>query len=165
MISILVAYHSKSGNTKKMAELVAKGVKDEGGEAVLKKVEEVLPDEIIGYDGIIFGSPTYYGQMSYPVKKLIDESVILHGKLEGKIGGAFTSSANLGGGNETTIMSILQAFLIHGMVIQGASKNDHYGPVAIGAPDKRAEKQCVDLGKRTVKLARKICVISAPKAQ
>lgn len=164
MIKILVAYYSRSGNTKKMAELIAKGVKDEGGEAVLKKMDEVLPDELKEYDGLIFGSPTYYGQMAFQVKKLIDESVILHGKLEGKIGGAFTSSANLGGGNETTIMSILQAFLIHGMVIQGISKNDHYGPVAIGAPDKRAEKQCVDLGKRTVKLAKKICVISAPKS-
>jgi len=164
MIKILIAYYSRSGNTKKMAEFVAKGVKDEGGEATLKKVEDVLPDELVGYDGIIFGSPTYYGQMAYPVKKLIDESVILHGKLESKIGGAFTSSANLGGGNETTIMSILQAFLIHGMIIKGTSKNDHYGPVSIGAPDKRAEKQCIDLGKRVVKLAKKICIISGQKS-
>ena len=163
MIKVLVAYYSKSGHTKKMAEFAAKGVKDEGAEVTLKTVEELLPDELIGYDGIIFGSPTYYGQMAFQVKKLIDESVILHGKLDGKIGGAFTSSANLGGGNETTVLSILQAFLIHGMVIEGSSKNDHYGPVSIGAPDKRAEKQCVDLGRRVVKLAKKICVISGMK--
>ena len=158
MIKLLVAYYSKSGHTKKMAEFVAKGAKEEGGEVSLKKIEEILPDELAVYDCIVIGSPTYYGQMAYQVKKLLDESVILHGKLDGKIGGAFTSSANLGGGNATTLLSILEAFLIHGMVIEGSSKNDHYGPVSIGAPDKRAEKQCLDLGKRVVKLAKKICI-------
>lgn len=94
--------------------------------------------------------------MANPVKKLLDDLVILHGKLEGKVGGAFISSANIGGGNETTILSILQAFLMHGMVIQGTSKNDHYGPVAIGSPDSRAEKQCISLGKLVAKLVKKL---------
>ena len=156
MAKILVAYYSKGGNVKKMAEFVAKGVKEEGCEVSVKTVENVLPDELVNYDGFIFGSPTYYGQMAAQVKKLFDDSVILHGKLEGKVGGAFTSSANIGGGNETTILSILQAFLIHGMIIQGTSKNDHYGPVAIGSPDARAEKQCISLGKRVAKLAKKV---------
>jgi NAD(P)H dehydrogenase (quinone) len=156
MSKILIAYYSKGGNVKKMAEIVAKGAKEEGSEVTVKTVDNVLPDELVQYDGFIFGSPTYYGQMAAPVKKLLDESVILHGKLEGKVGGAFTSAANIGGGNETTILSILEAFLIHGMIIQGASKNDHYGPVAIGAPDARAEKQCVSLGKKVAKLAKKL---------
>ena len=158
MAKILVAYYSKGGNVKKMAELVAKGVKEEGCEVSLKTVENVLADDLIRYDGFIFGSPTYYGQMAAPVKKLLDDSVILHGKLEGKVGGAFTSSANIGGGNETTILSILQVFLIHGMIIQGTSKNDHYGPVAIGSPDSRAEKQCIALGKRVAKLVKIILI-------
>ncbi|PIU84109.1 MAG: flavodoxin [Elusimicrobia bacterium CG06_land_8_20_14_3_00_38_11] len=158
MAKILVAYYSKGGNVKKMAEFVAKGVKEESCEVTVKTVDSVLPDELIHYDGFIFGSPTYYGQMAAPVKKLIDDSVILHGKLEGKVGGAFTSSANIGGGNETTILSILQAFLIHGMLIQGTAKNDHYGPVAIGSPDNRAEKQCIALGKRVAKLVKIILI-------
>jgi len=154
-VKILITYYTRTGNTRKMAELVAKGAKEEGAEVTIKTVDNVLPDELVQYDALIFGTPTYYGQMAYPVKKLIDDSVILHGKLEGKVGAAFTSSANIGGGNETAIISILQAFLIHGMIIQGTSKHDHYGPVAIGAPDNRSEKQCIALGKRIVKLTNK----------
>jgi multimeric flavodoxin WrbA len=63
------------------------------------------------------GSPTYYGTMAWELKKLLDESVKFHGKLRGKVGGAFTSSANVGGGNETTVLDILKALLIHGMVV------------------------------------------------
>ncbi|MBI5574445.1 MAG: flavodoxin family protein [Elusimicrobia bacterium] len=85
-----------------MAEFVAKGVKEENCEVTVKTVENVLPDELVQYDGLIFGSPTYYGQMAAPVKKLLDDSVILHGKLEGKVSGAFTSSANIGGGNRVS---------------------------------------------------------------
>ncbi|MBN1383603.1 MAG: NAD(P)H-dependent oxidoreductase [Elusimicrobia bacterium] len=157
MAKILIAYYSKGGSVKKMAKFVEDGVKESGVDVVLKTVEDVAADELIQYDGFIFGSPTYYGQMAAQVKKLLDDSVILHGRLEGRIGGAFTSAGNIGGGNETTILSILQAFMIHGMVVQGTSKNDHYGPVAIGAPDKRAERQCVDLGKRIAKLVKKLC--------
>ncbi|OQA90898.1 MAG: Flavodoxin [Elusimicrobia bacterium ADurb.Bin231] len=163
MIKVLIGYYSRTGNTKKMADFVAKAVLDEGAEVSVKPVTEILPDELISYDGIILGSPTYYGLPAAEVKKLLDESVILHGKLDGKVGGAFTSSGNLGGGNETTILAIIEAFLIHGMIIQGTSKNDHYGPVAIGAPDKRAEKQCHELGKRVVRLIKKICVITPAK--
>ncbi len=163
MIKVLIGYYSRTGNTKKMADFVAKAVLDEGAEVSVKPVTEILPDELISYDGIILGSPTYYGLPAAEVKKLLDESVILHGKLDGKVGGAFTSSGNLGGGNETAILAIIEALLIHGMIIQGTSKNDHYGPVAIGAPDKRAEKQCLELGKRVVRLIKKICIVTPAK--
>lgn len=59
-------------------------------------------------------------------------------------------------GNETTILSILQAMLIHGMILQGTPKGDHYGPVAIGAPDERAELQSRDLGRRVAELAARL---------
>ncbi len=73
---------------------------------------------LLNADGIVIGSPTYYGGVAWPIKKLIDETIEYHGQLEGKVGGAFSSSSNIGGGNETTILSLLQAFLIHGMIIQ-----------------------------------------------
>ena len=88
--------------------------------------------------------------------KLLDESVKLHGKLEGKVGAAFSSSANIGGGNETVIMAIIEAMLVHGMVVQGAPKGDHYGPVSIGAPDERVMKQCRALGERVANLTKKL---------
>jgi NAD(P)H dehydrogenase (quinone) len=54
----------------------------------------------------------------------------------------FSSSANIAGGNETTILSILEAMLIHGMVVQGDYKGDHYGHVAVGKVDERCEDNC-----------------------
>ena len=157
MAKVLIAYYSRSGNTAKMAEAVAQGARDvKGTEVTLKKVEDTTPDEFLEYDAIIIGSPTYYGLMAAEVKKLIDDSVRHHGKLEGKVGGAFSSAANLGGGNETTILSILQAMLIHGMIIKGTSSRDHYGPVAIGSPDTRATEECMKLGREIARLAMRL---------
>ena len=153
---VLIAYYSSSGNTKKMAEKIAETVKKEEIDTVLKKVENVKASELTDYDGIVIGSPTYYGTMAWQVKKLFDESVSLHGGLKGKIGGAFSSAANIGGGNETTITDILNAMLIHGMIVQGEPNGDHYGPVAIGAPDSRALKCCERLSKNVANLVKKL---------
>ena len=145
MAQILIIYYSKSGNTEKMAEIVRRGVEEEGGvEVVLKRVEETTAEDLLEPEGILIGSPTYYGTMSWQVKKLFDESVEYHGKLEGKVGGAFSSAGGVGGGNETTVMNIVKALLIHGMIVPGNSVGDHYGPVAVGAPDSRSETNCLE---------------------
>jgi NAD(P)H dehydrogenase (quinone) len=156
MSKVLVTYYSSSGNTKKMAEKIAETIKKEGVEAALKEVENIKADELTGYDGIVMGSPTYYGTMAWQVKKLLDESVSLHGSLKGKVGAAFSSAANIGGGNETTITDILHAMLIHGMIVQGEPNGDHYGPVAIDAPDSRSLKCCERLGKNIASLVKKL---------
>ncbi|MFH0838593.1 MAG: flavodoxin domain-containing protein [Candidatus Omnitrophota bacterium] len=153
---VLITYFSSSGNTKKMAYAISEGATKEGVETVVKDIQDVKADELLRYEGIIIGSPTYYGTAAYQIKKLIDESVRLHGELDGKVGAAFTSSANIGGGNETTILSIVQAMLIHGMIIQGDANGDHYGAVAIDQPDARAIKQCRRLGERTAQLVKKL---------
>jgi NAD(P)H dehydrogenase (quinone) len=158
MAKVLVIYYSQSGNTKKMAETIAQGIKEEAVEVVLKDVKDVSVDELLKFDGLVIGSPTYYGTMAFQIKKLLDETVKLHGKLEGKIGAAFASSANIAGGNETTILDILNAMLIHGMVIQGDHQGDHYGPVSIGLPDPRAIKNCMRLGNRVARLVKK-CIV------
>ncbi|MFC1594027.1 flavodoxin family protein [Candidatus Omnitrophota bacterium] len=156
MAKALVLYFSSSGNTKKMAELVADGVKKEGVDVELRDVEKTQAEDLQKFDTILIGSPVYYGSMAYQIKQLIDESVAFHGSLDGKIGGAFSSSANVGGGNETTVLDILNAMLIHGMIIQGDPKGDHYGPVSINAPDDRASKNCVRFGQRMAKLTKEI---------
>ncbi len=156
MAKILIVYYSTTGNTEEMAELVKKGVQMEKVEVELKRVEQTNIEDLLKTDGMIIGSPTYYGTMAAPIKELIDQSVEHHGELQGKVGGAFTSSANIGGGNETTLFSILEAFLIHGMVIQGAFDGDHYGPVSIGKPNKRTERECIELGRRVASLVLKI---------
>ena len=140
-----------------MAQLVAEGAKGvAGAEVTLAKVEDVDPKSLADYDALLVGSPTYYGQMAAEVKALFDKSVAIHGQLEGKVGGAFTSSANLAGGNETTILSILQAMLIHGMIVKGTSQRDHYGPVALGKPDERAAGECHKLGRGMAELAARL---------
>lgn len=156
MAKVLVVYYSATGHTKKMAEFIAEGIKKEELDVVLKNVEDVKVDELLDYQGIIAGSPVYYGSMATQLKKIFDDSVKFHSKLDGKIGGAFASSANIGGGNETTISDILNAMLIHGMIIQGDPKGDHYGPVSIGEPDERAKTQCLRYGQRTAKLVKKL---------
>ena len=156
MAKVLITYYSKSGNTKKMAEKVNETIKKEGVETDLKKVESVKASDLTKYDGIVIGSPTYYGTMAWQIKKLLDESVSFHGDLKGKIGGAFSSAANIGGGNETTITDMLNAMLIHGMIVQGEPQGDHYGPVAIGAPDARSLKCCERLGKNVANLVKKL---------
>jgi NAD(P)H dehydrogenase (quinone) len=156
MAKVLVIYYTRSGNTKKMAELVAEGIKKEGVDVVVKDVKDTGTDELLAYEGIVIGSPTYYGTMAWEIKKLLDDSVKFHGKLDGKVGAAFASSANIGGGNETTILDILNAMLIHGMIIQGDPQGDHYGSVSIGAPDSRSQKQCARMGSRLAKLVKRL---------
>ena len=158
MIRVLVLYDSRGGNTEKMALAVMEGIAEvEEVEAVLKKVDDVNLDDLEGADGIIVGSPTFYGLMSGKLKALFDKSVQIHGKLAGKVGGAFTSSGGNASGAETTLLSILDAMLIHGMIVQGRHDHEHYGAAALGAPDKKAIESCKQLGKNvtdlTVRLA------------
>jgi NAD(P)H dehydrogenase (quinone) len=152
MAKAIVIYYSRSGNTKEMAEIIAKAMNDSNLATSCKSVEQVNSDDLLGCDTIVIGSPTYYGHMAGPLKQLFDDMVTHHGKLDGKIGAAFSSAANIGGGNETAIMGIIEAMLISGMIVQGDPKGDHYGPVSIGKPDSRVKNQCTRRGQRIAEL-------------
>lgn len=156
MVSVLIVYYTKSGNTREMANMLATYLRDEDVDVEVRDVRDTTPEYLLDYDGIILGSPTYYGDMAAEMKELIDKSVKYHGELSGKLGGAFTSSAYIGGGNETTLLSILKAMLIHGMVIVGVHNADHYGPVSIGSPDDRAEKQCRAYAKKYAEILKSL---------
>ncbi|NPV61656.1 MAG: flavodoxin family protein [Methanotrichaceae archaeon] len=158
MVKVLVAYHSRTGNTAKMAEAVASGVRSAGAEAFLKKVENVTNDDLIASDGIIIGSPTYYGLMSAEVKKVFDGSAEIRGQLENKVGAAFTSSASADGGNQTTLLSVLQAMLIHAMIVVGdpMDSGGHYGAIAVGSPEAECRETCKMLGERVARLAKRL---------
>ncbi len=136
-----------------MAEAVAEGAKNAGAEVTLSDVKDCEPEELLDYDAIIAGSPTYYGIVAGEMKDFFDRSVKFHGKLEGKVGGAFASAMALGGGNETTVMSILQMMLVHGMIVQGKTRKNHYGAVSINAPDEEAKEECRQFGIRVATLA------------
>lgn len=152
----IVIYYSRSGNTKEMAEYISEAMKDSGLETECLSVDQAKPEELVDYDAIVMGSPCYYGLMAGPLKTFFDETVSVHGRLNGKIGGAFGCSANIGGGNETTIMSILEMMLVSGMIIQGDPQGDHYGPVSIGKPDERVAQLCRRKGRRIAELTLKI---------
>ena len=156
-INILVVYDSGTGNTEKMAFAVAEGAKEvEGAKVTVKRADKTKLEDLLKADAIIAGSPTYYGQMSSKIKALFDKSVEVHGELEGKVGAAFTSSGGTATGAETTLLSIIEAMLIHGMIIQGRARGKHYGAAAVGEPNKRELEVCRELGKRTAKLAYKL---------
>ena len=157
MASMLITYYSRSGNTKAMADHVAAGAREAAGiEVQVRPVAEVTPDDLLQFDGIIMGSPVYYGTMAAELKQLIDESVRHHRKLDGKVGGGFASSGGPGGGNETTVMDILKALMIHGMVVKGEPLGDHYGPTAVGAPDERSQGECRKYGRMVAELTVKL---------
>jgi len=157
MVKILVVYDSKTRHTEKMAFAVAEGAKKvKGVEVQVRRVSETEIGDLVEADGIILGSPTYYGLMSARLKRLIDKSVKVHGKLEGKVGAAFTSSGGTASGAETTLLSIVQALLIHGMIVQGRAHAKHYGAAAVCAPKKGDLRSCMDLGKRTASLVMRL---------
>jgi NAD(P)H dehydrogenase (quinone) len=157
LVKVLIVFDSRSGNTEKMAWAVAEGVKQvQGVDVEVKKVDQTILEDLLNADGIIMGSPTYYGQMSAKLKDLIDKSTEIHGKLEGKVGAAFTSSGGTATGAETTLLSILQAMLIHGMIIQGRSNNKHYGAAVVGTPTEDGLELCGELGKKAASLVKRL---------
>lgn len=156
MASGLVLYYSRSGNTKAMAKAIADAMNDSGLSTTCKSVSDVNVNDLLKVDAIVVGSPTYYGRAAAPVAQLFDETVSKHGKLDGKVGGAFSSSANIGGGNETTVCEINNMLLIHGMIVQGDPQGDHYGPVSIGKPDQRVLEQCARRGQRIASLTKNL---------
>ncbi len=159
-MQVLVLYFSKGGNTKKLADAIAKGVEEvDGVSAVLKKTEEVTDNDFLDSDGIIAGSPVYFGVMAAELKKVFDQFVGVRKKMEGKVGAAFTTSGDPTGGKETTMMSIIQALLIYGMVVVGdpMSATGHYGTACVGEPDSKAEENGAKLGSRVAEIVKKLC--------
>jgi NAD(P)H dehydrogenase (quinone) len=155
---VLIVYFSHGGNTRKMAEALALVIENQGCRAVLKGVEQAGLEDLRQADGLLLGSPCYFGTIAAPMKAFIDESIKLYGKgeLEGKPGGAFCSTGGIGGGGELTTTALTHAMLIHGMLVQGIRKMGHFGPVAIGAPDDRVLEEIERYGTRFAGLVKKL---------
>jgi len=112
---LLITYYSGTGNTKKMAEAIGKGAKQLKITVKLKTVEECSLNDLAEADGIVIGSPTYFSNVSWQVKKLIDESIALYREerqLRDKVGGCFTSSGTRRDG-EDCIRMLQIAFGFH----------------------------------------------------
>ncbi len=158
-MQILILYYSKGGNTRRLAEAIAEGVgQTEGVDAIVRSTEDVSKDDFVNASGIIAGSPVYFGTMAAELKKVLDDFVGLRRQMEDKIGASFTTSGDPTGGKETTMMSIIQALMIYGMIIVGdpLSATGHYGTACVGKPDSGAMENGRKLGRRVAELARKV---------
>lgn len=141
MAKVLVLYYSSYGHIETMAGAVADGARSAGADVTVKRVPEIVPeavarssgfkldqaapvatvDELPEYDAIILGVPTRFGNMPAQMKNFLDQTggLWFQGKLIGKLGAVFTSTATQHGGQESTILSTHTVLLHHGMVIAG----------------------------------------------
>ena len=160
-VTVLVTYHSVSGNTEKMAQGVAEGAKAVAGTSVvLKRVGEVGADDLSSSDAVIVGSPVYFANMSGEVKTFFDNwslkfSLFQDRKMRNKVGAAFATGAAVSGGKEFTILGILGAMLNNQMII--VSGGGGFGASATTGPDSPGidEKELAaarDLGKRVAEV-------------
>ncbi|WP_461831214.1 flavodoxin family protein [Aquifex sp.] len=158
---VLVIYDTRTGNTEKMAKLVAEGASSvEGTQVRLKHVDEATKEDILWADGVAVGSPTNMGLVSWKIKRFFDDVIgDLWGEIDGKIGCAFSSSGGWGGGNEIACMSILTMLMNFGFLVFGVTDyvgkkfTLHYGAVVAGEPRTEEEKEaCRRLGRRLAEL-------------
>jgi len=161
-VTVLVTYHSVSGNTEKMAQGVAEGAKGVSGTSVvLKRVGEVTGKELLSFDAVIVGSPVYFGNMSGEVKTFFDNWTLKWGlfgdrKMRNKIGGAFATGASVSSGKEVTILTIVGVMLLNEMIVVsgggGFSASATTGPDSPGIDEKELAA-ARDLGKRVAEVA------------
>jgi NAD(P)H dehydrogenase (quinone) len=141
MSKVLVLYYSSYGHVEALAEAVAEGARSTGATVDVKRVPETAPeevargahfkldqrasvatvDELANYDAIVVGTPTRFGRMSSQMAAFLDQAggLWMRGALNGKVGGAFTSTATQHGGQETTLFSIITNLLHFGMTVVG----------------------------------------------
>ena len=147
---LLIVYYTETGNTKRMAELIGGGARQLGVEVEIKRVEECRLDDLVETDGIVMGSPTYFSNVAWQVKKLIDESIAQYRKghqLKDKVGGCFTSSGTRRDAKDCIRMLELAFGLHHKMkLVPGIIR-------ASGDIETDVVKMCRDYG---AEIARKI---------
>ncbi len=158
MVQVLVAYSSRSGNTEKLARAVARGAEQAGARVVCKRASETTKEDLVEADAIVLGSPVYFGSVTAEMKDLIDRSVAVRRKLRNKVGAAFTTAGHHTGGKETTLLTMLLAFLIHEMVVVGdpIETGGHYGIACLGKPGPDDERAGELLGARVADVARRL---------
>src|ERR1051326_8678895 len=110
-VSVLIAYHSGTGNTEKIAQGVAEGAKSVPGTSVsVKRVGEVSADDLLSADAVVIGSPVYFGNMSGEVKTFLDSwakmGLFQDRKMRNKVGGTFATGASVSNGKELTMLTI-----------------------------------------------------------
>jgi NAD(P)H dehydrogenase (quinone) len=144
---VLILYYSGSGNTKKMAKAIAEAMKSSAINVTVEGAGKFDISSLPNYDSIVLGSPTYFSNVAWQIKKVIDESIVHYGGsgLRGKVAGIFTSAGTNRDGKDCLKMLEVALGFHHGMkVVQGIIRVDDES-------DKEVEKRCQEYGKRLVK--------------
>ena len=191
MKKILIIYYSKNGAIQKMSEKISRGINAvENSEAVIRTLPDIKDntaaianednilyatnEDLANCDGLILGSPTYFGNMAAPMKFFLDGTSAewFNNTLSGKPAGVFTSSSSMHGGQETTLITMLIPLLHHGMIISGipySEKELHdtrtggspYGPTHFSGDKENSLshheiKLCTSFGSRIANIAKKL---------
>jgi len=197
---ILVVFYSMTGNTAKLAKALAEGAKGAGADVSLRQVQELIPeekwndamkkvkeelknipiatnDDLVWADGIAFGTPTRYGNMSSQLKQFIDQTggLWMKGALINKVATIFASVSTQHGGHETTILTSIPPLLHHGMIVIGVPYSEQklmsmelgggspYGASSVSSPtaDKPPTENDIDIaktqGKRLAEITKRLC--------
>ena len=161
-VNVLIAYHSVTGNTEKMAQGVAEGAKTVAStNVVLKKVSEVTTDDLLAATAVIVGSPVYFASMSGEVKTFFDNWLLKFGvfrefKMRNKVGAAFVTGASISNGKETTMVAIMEAMVMNQMtVVSGGGAFGASATTGADSPgiDEKELATARDLGKRVAEVA------------
>lgn len=164
MARILLLYDSRGGLTEQLADSVEEGILAAGAECLRKRVEDAVPEDLPGPDGIIVGSPNWSG-ITGKLKEWFDYSGDLWetGELAGKVGAAFTAGYSRSGGIEATLSQVLHLLLAHGMLIVGLPWSEamrrsgsYYGATAHGTVTAEDREQARELGRRVAVVAAKL---------
>jgi NAD(P)H dehydrogenase (quinone) len=155
-MKIAVIYHSESGNTRKVAELIATGARIRDDiEVRTMSIDEVDSDFVAEAKAVILGTPTYAGSYSWQMKKWLDTSRI---KLADKLGSVFATANYVGGGGGVAELALIHHMLVKGMLVysSGASRGApilHFGAVAIKDGNEFEQERARVLGKRVAEKA------------
>lgn len=158
MPNVVIIYHSETGNTAQMANLIAEGVvRVKGAHVQLMGYDRIDEAEVRKAHAVIFGAPTYYGSMSWQMKRCLDT---LELDLAGKIGAVFASGMG-GGGYELTELTLIAALLIRGMLVYSGGTGRghppvHFGAVSYNAPNGHYRDLCLKLGENVASKAREL---------
>ncbi len=152
----------EDGLVDRMARKVAEGARGAGAEVLMLTAANATVDDALACDCLVLGSPCHFASTSTSIKRFMDSTWPIRGKLAGKVGAAFTAANHLAGGHELTLQSIIAFFLTHGMIIEGSAHADAFGATLIAPAEDASEmladdpEECRHLGEKAVKLTMRL---------
>lgn len=158
-MKIAIIYHSESGNTERVASLIAEGANAvDGVEARTMKIDAVDEAFVVAARAVVVGCPVYAGSCSWQIKRWLDTTGI---KLAGKLGSAFATANHIGGGAEAAEILLIGALLVRGCLAYAAGASEgqpytHFGAVTIKDGDDKQKERARIYGGRIARKAREL---------